>query len=356
MKKSLVAFAIFGAFASAASAQSSVVLYGIVDASVTHASNQTATGGKKMALENGQLSSSRWGLKGTEDLGNGLKANFRLESSLGADSGTAGSGSTLFDRNATVGLSSKEIGTVDFGRQNNLAYDGLNAFDPMNGAFYSTANPNATFGFLAGSLYNTHGTNNGATSTQRQNNSVKYTTNDFAGFTASAMYGFGEKAGDASASNYSGAVLNYANGDISAAFSYSQLKDAANLTTLRAYTGAAKFKVNALTFKLTYAENELNTTGRTMAVLGAGVDYALSADTTLTGAYYSTRRSGDIKGKADQFAVIAKYALSKRTAAYAGFNYVRAGSSLAKDTDAAIFVAAGNKTATRTTVGINHSF
>ena len=257
MKKSLVAFAILGAFASAASAQSSVVLYGIVDASVTHSTNQNALGHKKMAMENGQLNSSRWGLKGTEDLGNGLKANFRLESSIGVDTGTAGSGSTLFDRNATVGLSSKEIGSVDFGRQNNLAHDALAPFDPMNSAFLSTANPNSTFGFLAGSLYNTHGTNNGATNSQRQNNSVKYLSNAFSGFTAAAMYGFGEKVGDATASNYSGAALNYSNGDISAAFSYSQLKDAANLSTLRAYTGAAKFKVDTLTFKLTYAEKRI---------------------------------------------------------------------------------------------------
>lgn len=355
MKKSIVAFAILGAFASAASAQSSIVFYGIVDASVTHSTNNKSAvgtrGENKLAVENGQLQSSRWGFKGSEDLGNGLKANFRLESSLGADTGTAGNGSTLFDRNATVGLTSKEIGSVDLGRQNNLIYETLNAADPMNGAFYSTANPNSKFGFLAGTQYDTFGTNKAATNAQRQNNSVKYTSNNYSGFTVGAMYGFGEKAGDATSNQYTGLSLNYSAGDIQAYFSASQFNNTNSMSRVRSLAGGAKFKVMSdYTVKLTYTTNSGNLDGRTYSVFGTGVDYAIAADTTLTGAAYLTNVSGtNYKARAGQVAVIAKYALSKRTSAYAGFNYGRGTPS------ASTFIEA-NRSATRTTVGVNHAF
>lgn len=91
MKKSLIAFAVLGAFASAASAQSNVTVYGIVDAAVMYTNNQ-AGGTNKAVMEAGQLLTSRWGIKGSEDLGGGLKANFNLEGTLANDTGAAGAG------------------------------------------------------------------------------------------------------------------------------------------------------------------------------------------------------------------------------------------------------------------------
>jgi predicted porin len=354
MKKSLIAFAVLGAFASAASAQSSVVLYGVIDASTSHMTNQSATGGKKWSLDASNLSSSRWGLKGTEDLGNGLKANFNLESSLNVDTGTAGN---LFDRNASVGLSG-DFGTVNVGRQTNLAYDTLVQVDPLNVAHVGT-NPNIALGALNNvGLFGTHGTSVGVTSPTRQNNSVKYAfPSVLGGINFGAMYGFGEKTGDASASSYMGASAGFSQNGLTAVFSYSQLKDATNSSTLRSYTGGAKFVVNSdFTVKVTYAENELNTTGRTISVFGAGVDYAVAPQTTLTAAYYANRRSGDVKGQADQFVGVAKYALSKRTSFYGSFSYAKADSKATKDQELGLFIGAGNKTATRTTVGVLHSF
>lgn len=354
MKKSLIAFAVLGAFASVASAQSSVVLYGVIDASTSYMSNQTTTGGKKFSLDASNLSSSRWGLKGTEDLGNGLKANFNLESSLNVDTGTAGS---LFDRNASVGLSGN-FGTFNVGRQTNLAYDTLIQVDPLNVAHVGT-NPNVAFGALNNvGLFGTHGSSNGVTSATRQNNSVKYAfPSILGGINFGAMYGFGEKAGNASASSYGGASAGFSQNGLTAVFSYGQMKDAADSSTLRVYTGGAKFVVSdAFTVKVTYAENELNTTGRTLSVFGAGVDYMLTPQTTLTAAYYANRRSGDVKAKADQYVAVAKYALSKRTAFYGSFSYAKAGTTAAKDQELGLFIGAGNKTATRTTVGLLHAF
>jgi predicted porin len=354
MKKSLIAFAVLSAFASAASAQSSVVLYGIIDASTSYTTSQTTTGGKKFSLDASNLLPSRWGVKGTEYLDGGLKANFRLESTLNVDTGTAGA---LFDRNATVGLSG-DFGSVDAGRQDNLAFSALAAVDPMGVAHVAT-NPNVAFGSMNNAgLYSAHGASNGATSALRQNNSVKYTAPAvLGGIVFTGMYAFGEKAGDATASSYAGATASYSEGGLTAIFTYAQLKDAANATTLRSYTGGAKFVLdNTWTLKVTYSDNEVNTTGRDISVFGAGVDYMMSPTTTLTGAYYANRRSGDTKAKADQFVGIAKYAFSKRTTAYTSASYAKAGTKLAADTDLGLFIGAGNRTATRLTVGVLHSF
>jgi predicted porin len=354
MKKSLIAFAVLGAFASVASAQSSVVLYGVVDLNTTYLSNQTTTGGKKISMDSSGLSSSRWGFKGSEDLGNGLKANFQLESSLNADTGTAGS---LFDRIATVGLSGS-LGTVNAGRQTNLAYDTLIQVDPIGVAHVGT-NPNIVFGALNNtSLYGPFGTSVGASSATRQNNSIKYAAPSvLGGIVFSGMYGFGEKAGDAQASSYMGTSAAFSEGGLTAVFSYSQLRDATSNVTLRAYTGGAKFAVNSdIAVKVTYAENEVNTTGRDISVFGVGADFAVAPATTLTTGYYNTRRSGDVKGKVDTFVVLGKYAFSKRTAAYASFTYAKAGSALAKDTDIGLIMGANNRSGVRTSFGVNHSF
>ena len=350
MKKSLIAFAVLSAFASVASAQSSVVLYGVVDASTNYQSNQNAKGQKAWSLESGSLSASRWGLMGTETLDGGVKVNFKLESTLNIDNGSSGS---LFDRQATVGVSS-DMGSFDLGRQTNLSYNALMKTDPLNGAHLGT-NPNYVLGSMQNAtLYGAFGGGSGA----RQNNSVKYMAPAvLGGIKFGAMYGFGEKTGDASASSYAGASASFSENGLTANFAYSQAKDTMNGSTLRSYVGGAKFAVSEeLAFKVTYGSNEVNTTGRTLAVFGAGVDYKVSPAMTLTGAYYANRRSGDVKGSADLFSVLAKYDFSKRTSAYTSFSKASAKSSAAKDQELGMFIGAGNKSANRLTVGMLHAF
>ncbi len=357
MKKSLIAFAVLSAFASAASAQSSVVLYGIIDTSTSIMSNQTAAGGKKLSMENSNLTPSRWGIKGSEELSDGMKANFNLESSLNVDTGMTGAaGSSLFDRTATIGLSGA-FGSFNAGRQTSLAYDTIIQVDPT-GFAHLGSNPNVQLGAMGNAMYNTHGSSNGATAAARQNNSIKYTfPSVLGGVSFAAMYGFGEKAGDTIASSYAGASASYSENGMTAVFSYGQMRDAANNSTLRSYTGGVKLAAGTdWTVKVSYSENEVNVSTRTISVFGVGADYALSPTTTLTGAYYANRRSGDMQGKADQFVGIAKYAFSKRTSVYASVSYAKADTVQAKDTDMGLFIGAGNKTATRTVVGLSHAF
>ena len=391
MKKSLIAFAVLSAFAASASAQSNVTMYGIIDAAAMYNTNQTADGGKKLTLDAGQLLTSRWGFKGSEDLGGGMKAIFDLEGTLANDTGAAGagfggsglqsftqagSGTSLFDRLAWVGLSG-DFGTVTAGRNNILGVDSVGLADPM-GLAHAGSNPNVMFSALnAGSAYGGFGTNQGGTAL-RQDNSIKYVSpyQNMSGFGVGLMYGFGEKAGNTSANRYMGASAFFTDGKNGAAMSYAKMTDATGNASLTGFAVGLKYVATSeIKFNFTYSQNKvdgyilipvsaelaLNADQRKIAIIGAGVDYSFSPQTTMTAAYYDTKRSGDVggalDGKADQYILLGKYALSKRTTAYASLTYAKAGSSNPQDTALSLgIIAAGNSSAVRTAVGVLHSF
>jgi len=380
MKKSILAFAVMGAFAASAQAQSSITIYGIIDTAVTYNTNQATGGGGKVTLDAGQLLTSRWGFKGSEDLGGGMKAIFNLEGTLANDTGNAGAGfggnvftqagnnTSLFDRLAFVGLQG-DFGTLTMGRNNILGVDSVGLADPI-GLAHAGTNPNVMFSAMNyGAFYGGFGTNQGGTAL-RQNNSIKYVSPLTNGFGGALMYGFGEKAGDTGASSYMGASAFYTDGTNGVAGAYAKMKDYTNTSTLTAWAFGAKYKVEpSFVLKATYAQDTIdgaitiapfgNANGRKIAVIGLGVDYLMSAQTTLTAAYYDTKRSGDLTGKADQYIALAKYALSKRTVLYGSLTYAKAGSAQLQDTTLAmgiIGLGTGNSTAVRTAVGILHAF
>src|ERR1700736_320721 len=139
MKKSLLALAALGTFAGVAHAQSSVTLYGIVDAGFVYNNNSAVNGkGQKLyATSAGNLQGDRWGLRGTEDLGGGLKALFVLENGFNTFNGTLGQKGDEFGRSAYVGLSS-QFGTVTLGRQYDSVVDYTGALEVGSqwGTFY----------------------------------------------------------------------------------------------------------------------------------------------------------------------------------------------------------------------------
>jgi predicted porin len=209
MKKSLLALATLSAFASVAHAQSSVTLYGILDEAFVYQSSQKTggantaaspnVGGKRLSLDSGSgLNGSRWGLKGSEDLGGGLKAVFQLENGLNLNTGGFNQGGLEFGRQAYVGLSSRTYGTVTAGRQYDsiVDYIGPMIFADQIGSAYSA---------LPGDVDNA---NNG----QRINNAIKYTSPSFNGLTFEGLYSLGGVAGQVARNQiYSGGV-GYANG------------------------------------------------------------------------------------------------------------------------------------------------
>ncbi|VVE51518.1 porin [Pandoraea iniqua] len=213
MKKSLLALGVLGAFAGAAHAQSSVTLYGIIDAGLTYTSKTggnlagTGTTSKNFAFSNGNLQGSRWGLKGAEDLGGGLKAIFVLENGFNLGNGTLGQGSREFGRQAYVGLSSATAGTLTIGRQYDSVVDFVGPF--AVGSQWAT--------FAGAHPFDNDNLNNSF----RVNNTVKYTSVNYAGFSAGGMYGFSNSANNGTAG--SGFANNraysfgagYANGPLS---------------------------------------------------------------------------------------------------------------------------------------------
>jgi len=156
MKKSLLAVAAIGAFASAAQAQSSVTVYGILDTGIANVSNVantstvTAAGTKATAtgMQNGGLSTPRFGLKGSEDLGGGTKAMFTLESEfLSADGSQSSSTDALFNRASFVGLENASWGQVKLGRFDTAGYANLARMESFSGGNLGGAIAVGSYGY-----------------------------------------------------------------------------------------------------------------------------------------------------------------------------------------------------------------
>nr|WKF60047.1 Outer membrane porin protein [Paraburkholderia busanensis] len=181
MKKSLIVVAVAASFASVAHAQSSVTLYGLLDAGLTYTSNVNHNA--KYSAGSGGINQSMFGLRGSEDLGGGLKAIFTLESGFNINNGKFANNNGMFNRQAFVGLSSQQFGTVTLGRQYDAAQDYL---APLT----------ATGSW--GGTYFAHPFNNDNLSTNggfAVNNSIKYSSANYAGFTFGGTYGFSNQAG-----------------------------------------------------------------------------------------------------------------------------------------------------------------
>ena len=205
MKKAVMLAALTGAFATTAHAQSSVTLYGIIDEGITYTSNQ---GGHSNWQEtDGAINTSRWGLRGTEDLGGGLNAIFTLENGCNGTNGTLRQDGRLFGRQAFVGLSGNQYGSVTLGRQYDSVVDYLG--------------PLALTGTQYGGTFFAHPFDNDNLDNDfRIDNSVKFQSANYGGFKFGALYGFSNEAGDfANNRAYSfGASYNYAGLTVAAGY------------------------------------------------------------------------------------------------------------------------------------------
>ncbi len=212
---------LFMAACTGAHAQSSVTLYGIVDLGVTYAnsvqtgnSHGRTNGASQVALTDATatgLSGSRWGLRGAEDLGGGNKAIFVLENGFSANTGALAQGGAEFGRQSYVGLSSASVGTLMVGRQ----YDPyLEALQPLSAA-----------GTFAGYMGSHPDDLDNLTNTNRINNSVKFTTRDYAGFKAGALYSLGGVAGDATQNQVWSLAASYASGPVAIGVGYLNARD-----------------------------------------------------------------------------------------------------------------------------------
>ncbi|HCZ14236.1 MAG TPA: porin [Accumulibacter sp.] len=217
MQKKIIALAVASLASGAALAQTNVTVYGIADAGYIYSTGGTpplVNGTYTFSgIQSGLLSGSRIGFKGEEALGNGLKAIFTLEYSLSIDNNSGignTQGGTLNARQQFVGLSSDKLGTVALGRQYSPGYLATVNNDPFGGAAFEPQS------FLSAQAGNTITPNSAA----RWDNAVTYTSPNWSGFTAKAIYGFGESSlggyNNASTSDNGKFALggNYANGPL----------------------------------------------------------------------------------------------------------------------------------------------
>jgi predicted porin len=302
------------AAASAAHAQSSVTLYGIIDVGIgyTHntavapsAGNNSGNASTTVGFNNGTLSGSRWGLKGTEDLGGGLSAVFQLENGFNPSTGALSSSGIEFNRQAYVGLSSNNYGTLTLGRQ----------YDPTVDMIQPLTEDN-----YFGSIFGTPGDIDNYDNNFRVNNTIKYVSPTYNGLQFEGLYGLGGIAGSVSSGQSYGAGVSYTNGGLALAGAYFVAKTS-NQTTFTSTTDSG-------TFGSVINNGFINS--NSLAIGRVGGQYAFGAFTA--GASYSNVRykpvSAFVAGnsKTETFnsgAVYLNYQLTSAELVGLGYNLTR---------------------------------
>jgi predicted porin len=376
MQKSVIALAVLGTLHLAAHAEPTVSLYGIVDVALRRDSD-TVADKAKLAELGGMVNTSRWGIRGSEDLGGGLNANFRLEGGINPDTGAQAEAASLFDRRATVGLSGK-WGRLDVGRDMTFGWEFTPVYDPLGGAL-ATPTPTSHATGKASLLVNgfMFVTNNPYNDAKLRDNNVKYEYTAQNGVLVGLDYSAGETAGDTSKKSGRQAALGYMKNDVNLIASYDQLRDA-NDRRQRVVVVGGNFKVaSRLKVTLGYAAmtadalfaptsnvvtgpiaNYASTFGVAangtikVATAAGGLDYRLLPQVSLTGAVYNTRVTGDGIAANDYntYAVLSKYTLSKQTFLYAAVDHETA------TTNGGLLTASGKRTNTGVTAGIQARF
>ncbi|WP_397474990.1 porin [Pusillimonas sp.] len=227
MKKSLLITALLTGFAGAAQANTSITLYGLLDGGVGYTKFRSdSVSASKAGSWDGAQSSNRWGLRGSEDLGDGLKAIFTLESGYSLMDGTQAQGGRLYGRQAVVGLKSNAWGTFTLGRQGNVAYRWLADVATPFGNNFNQARTAGTF----------------SVAEVRYDNQVQYLSPSISGFQAGFGYSFNTdgaqefKQRDQNEPNVRAVTvgLRYSNGPLATVLTYDQIKDAKTATGISA--------------------------------------------------------------------------------------------------------------------------
>ena len=358
-----------------AHAQNTVTLYGVVDTGLMYIHN---SGGHstQVLMTSGAESGSRFGLKGSEDLGGGLKAIFQIENGFNSTNGKLGQGSRMFGRQAYVGLAGNGWGTVTLGRQ----------YDPVVDLVQPVQGDNWLGGF-----FTSPGDIDNADNSVRFNNAVKWASPNWSGLQLEAMYSFGGVAGSVgSGQTYSGAA-SYSNGALSLAAGYLHIDNGNTSLSTRGTTSADSLFNSSV--------NNAYVSSRSINIARVGGNYVLGSVTL--GGYYSfsqynpdasstftkaekyhngevyavwqvtpalltqagydyMKSSGDSSAKQNQFSIGVDYFLSKRTDVYGVAAYALASGQNGAGSAQAVIgsndVDSGSNKQALVTVGLRHKF
>ncbi|MFJ1211678.1 porin [Burkholderia pyrrocinia] len=342
-----------GAASGQVHAQSSVTLYGVVDAAVlyTNKSLNTRTGandGHKFALVDGAASASRFGLRGVEDLGGGLKATFVLESGIDVPSGGFGnSNGNMFGRQAWLALSG-DFGTVKAGLQYSPFVLAQIATDPRDIAYFGSGAVIYVDNVLVTGLFN--------------QNAVSYTSPVIAGLQGSAMFGLGGKAGDFQSGRQYSASLKYQMGGLLvAAALYNGNAGGTAATPVPStvpFTGrsiGAAYDFGNLTVKASYALYKVSGSFDNRVYAG-GASYLITPAVNVDAGAWYTSDGNDTGNHSLLTAIGLRYFLSKATTLYGQVGLVHNHGRM--NTGLAINGALheGPGTAVGTVLGLRHTF
>ena len=339
---------------------SSVTVYGVVDANV-----QVLDGASTLTrVQSGGLNGSRLGFKGSEDLGGGLRAIFTLESGINLDDGSTGQG-TFWGRQAYVGLASP-FGTVTLGRQYGSLYALSSDFSEFsnNNVGASTAIIGGFGGYEpvrgVGATSTASVTGNGGPS--RVNNSIKYESVRFGGFSGGALVGLGEAAGNTSGNRLGDVYVRYSDYGFDAMLSY--VDDKAELTNanVRTTSGAASYTFGAARI----TGGVLSVDDRSVANADGegywvGGSYRFGGTHLVKAQYVESKlKNAPVDGKTKAFGLGYQYDLSKRTALYTSVTQFKNEGAGYTPRAAGSFpggvVSAGDPDITEVVAGIRHSF
>jgi predicted porin len=362
VNKKLLAIALGSLCATAASAQTSVVLYGIADAGVRV--DHTTIGTLK-SLDSGGESGTRWGIRGTEDLGGGLKAVFTFEQGVDIgdnsspqgnvggttpNSPTSSTGSRIFSRTAQVGLSSDKAGDVLFGRAFTPFYVTWNSIDPMAGGLVGGAQNFATG------------------NTTRFDNAIYYNSPKIAGFQLTGAYRLGESTTSNPATgstkqggNAGNVSLTYAAGPLLVGASWLTVKNALDNNTQRVGFIGAAYDLKFVKLDAMYFHNKNQTTTKIQSYAFGVTVPIQSFNIFAQVARIDNKGPGnDAQGgllrndDANFIGIGGQYNLSKRTDIYTSYaKQINRGNALNVVTDAGT---AGLMTTAGTTANITPGF
>ena len=315
MKKLFIALALAGASVAVAHAQSAVEIYGVADMGFVAESGTIPSAATKVTpvkkLTSGVQSGTRLGFKGTEDLGDGMKAFFVLETGIAADAGGFNQGNTAFARQSFVGLRS-DLGTLTLGRQYVPLFNTLMVADPFAAG-------------MAGAAQNLMPTGG-----IRMNNTIKYTSPLFAGFSTEVAYGFGEAVDNSSKGQERSAAINYSEGGLRVALAYNDWIEKVVDTTTNPVTVTYKPKRKdwflAANYDLKVAKIFAGVTDTDFGGVKSN-DYLIGAQIpfgkhTFIASYINKDVRNVSNKDANQIALGYTYAFSKRTNLYAAWGRI----------------------------------
>jgi predicted porin len=316
--RTAAALAILALASTAAYAQTGVALYGVLDLGISV--DRGGLAGTSTRVTSGMATQSRWGFRGSEELGNGMSAFFVIEGGIHADNGTSTQNNTLFGRTAAVGLRS-HFGALSIGLQDTPLFTTLNVVvDPLRNGIVRSNNLMAPTGFRTG-------------------NSILYRSPDIDGFSGDLMYVPGEVPGDSAASRAWGGSFGYSKGPFNARLAHHRRNN--DTQTLKGLEDArntllgANYNFGPLRAHAGYEVNKgLNSSplNNTQALFGGAApvastdsrDLLLAASapwgaSTVVASYVRKDDRSRFNQDARQFGVAYMFAFSKRSDLYTSF-------------------------------------